>query len=125
MRNYASTSTVTLIPAQPGYNTIEMFWETDPSDETKGRYQTYLTPILAWKIFMREYEDPDRNDLAVVTPVTLRGFEFTNAVVYPDGRVELPEISYHDSVEDWIRDEIRIMEERKADRLAEKGSSHP
>ena len=65
----------TVVPAQPGFESIELFSDSADYD---------LSPIVAWIV---QFESEDVENFPVAVPVTVDGERTTRAIRTPDGRV--------------------------------------
>ena len=99
------------IPAQPGYNTVELIEQCDDNFNTTG-YKRYLHPIIGWEL-TRDTENAD----LFVCPVTLEGVDTSNPVVYPDGRVEIPYVADYPSVGAWAEAELNQKKQKATEKV--------
>jgi len=85
----------TVVPAQPGFNTIEVVH----SDANPPSY--ILSPVIAWLV--ETFADsPDESPEVYTTPVTISGSAPSAAVVHPDGAVTDADYVIWESVSAWF-----------------------
>lgn len=104
---------ISYIPALPGYSTIELTLKDEyPGD---SRFTTYMRPIIGWEV---------AGD--TVNPITIEGVDKDNAIVFPDGRVELPFMYRYDSVSKWMQGEVPAkVKAREEERNSSSAPSPP